>query len=92
MSAPARPCPPWCARKHAEGESPVHVSEYRWMTTCGPSLALYQQRGRGPTLNFDGVQLDLIDAEALAGMMRRMGHADIAVAVTELAAIGRGAR
>lgn len=85
MTTPAPPCPPWCAGKHpSEGERHIHVSQYRWMSACGPSLALYQRPGREPTLNFDGIQVDLIGARALAGTMHRLGHDDIAAAITEL--------
>ena len=53
-----------------------------------PSVVTLQAaRAAEPSLNFGGVRVDIGDAELLAGTMERLGHPDVAAAITEAAAL-----
>jgi hypothetical protein len=92
--------PAWCVR-HSDGDgSPVHWSEVREFVQ--PSfyairVVLSQCDVLGTRLDINGVQVRLDacgaypgEAKAMAQLLRKLGHEDIAAAVEELAALAAG--
>lgn len=87
MSAPMLSCPAWCTA-HSDKHN-VHSSGRRWPRDgAGPSVVILQAVSAAePSLNFDGVRVEIGDAGLLAGAMERLGHTDVAAAITEAAAL-----
>jgi hypothetical protein len=85
-------CPPWCTRDHEKAEGPaagVHSRRLRH-EDAGASVSIHQAPGGPVSLYLDGVRVDPLDAGLLASAMKRLGHPDIAAAITEAATLADG--
>ena len=83
-------CPAWCTAH--DNKYNVHSSGHRWLRHGnGPSVVILQAVSAAkPVLKFDGVRIDLDDADLLAASMEHLGHPDVAAAITEAAALVPG--
>jgi hypothetical protein len=82
-------CPRWCTAHsdtHGVHGSGVHGSVMRYGSDQ-IGVTIRQAGARNPVLYFGGVRIELCDAGLLASAMERLGHPDIAAAITDLAAL-----
>ena len=97
---PVLPCPPWCTTSHEaeKTEPPGHVT-VRAMADGDTYVALCQIEGSDLNIHVTNHQIGqgskslLVaphHAPDVAGLFERLGHEDIAVAITELALLASG--
>ena len=87
-STPAQAsCPSWCTSRHTSTSPYDDATHVRWENfsdrSGAPLVGIVQtpHGNRKPALLVGALSLDIDQAESMAGLLRQLGHADVAAAI-----------